>query len=289
MINTSGSVSQFSPLFIGGQLGYSGNVINFHQDISILVRDLPRLVTDIDLIVVRRSGVDPTSTKEFPVRRANVLTALQWLQENNPLFRDITINQTNLDALPVDGHVDHLLRSVTSDFVVNPTAGPAVDQSEDIDAALPQNETFAIPDPQRLGDTAAIGKMIADLRVKDADVIPWPKISITPTNEFEVTISLLLRPRRVSYYLDLADPGVLGDGLSYSVSLGQCRPPSYTAISRETSRTGPAPSKIQRRPIRSPPAVPIFRLQLSPALAGYDSGFHLSQTNRSAVEDHDHR
>ena len=37
-----------------GQYGYSGHVINFHQDVKSFATTLPRLTSDIDILVVRR-------------------------------------------------------------------------------------------------------------------------------------------------------------------------------------------------------------------------------------------
>lgn len=42
---------------------------------------------------------------DFRVRRANVLSALQWLIANNPFYGDITINYEVIASLPEDGNI----------------------------------------------------------------------------------------------------------------------------------------------------------------------------------------
>jgi hypothetical protein len=77
----------------GGQNGYRGNVINFHQDIQEFTNRLPRSPSSLDILVVRReSANDPSAFRDFTVRRGKVGRALIWLKENNPYYRDIIID-----------------------------------------------------------------------------------------------------------------------------------------------------------------------------------------------------
>ena len=39
-----------------GQYGYSGHVINLPQDVASFANSLPRLPSDLDVIVVRKKG-----------------------------------------------------------------------------------------------------------------------------------------------------------------------------------------------------------------------------------------
>ena len=50
-----------------GQYGYSGHVINLPQDVASFVRSLPRVPSQLDLVVVRREGA-AGSHKNFKVR-----------------------------------------------------------------------------------------------------------------------------------------------------------------------------------------------------------------------------
>ena len=69
-----------------GQYGYSGHVINLPQDNLSFARKLPRLPSQLDVIVVRKEGTNQ-SCHHFRVRRAVVHQALQWLVANNIYYQ----------------------------------------------------------------------------------------------------------------------------------------------------------------------------------------------------------
>ena len=52
-----------------GQFGYSGHVINLPQDVASFVDTLPRMPSQLDIVVVRREG-NAGSHKDFKVRRS---------------------------------------------------------------------------------------------------------------------------------------------------------------------------------------------------------------------------
>ena len=87
-----------------GQYGYSGHILNLPQDITSFVNSLPRSPATLDVIVVRRDGVNETH-RDFRVRRAVVLRALHWLIANNRYYNDVTIDTNTLEMLPIDGHL----------------------------------------------------------------------------------------------------------------------------------------------------------------------------------------
>ena len=60
------------------QYAYSGHVTNLPQDVASFANTLPRLPSELDVIVVRKEGA-AESHHDFRVRRSVVLHALQWL------------------------------------------------------------------------------------------------------------------------------------------------------------------------------------------------------------------
>ena len=96
-----------------GQYGYSGHVVNLPQDVASFTRSLPRLPSELDIIVIRKEG-SSSSHRDFNVRRGVVQQALQWLLVNNRYYRalGVTIDPNSLAQLPQDGNVSHLV-SVT--------------------------------------------------------------------------------------------------------------------------------------------------------------------------------
>lgn len=87
-----------------GQYGYRGHIINLPQDISSFATSLPRLPTELDIIVVRKKDA-LGSHRDFHVRRSRILSALQWLKENNRYYHTITIDDSALARLPEDGDI----------------------------------------------------------------------------------------------------------------------------------------------------------------------------------------
>ena len=100
-----------------GQYGYSGHILNLPQDVTSFVNELPRCPATLDIVIVRREGTDQTH-KDFQVRRAVVLTALQWLIANNMYYNDVVINNDTLAMLPVDSHLTNLTSVTLPSFII---------------------------------------------------------------------------------------------------------------------------------------------------------------------------
>ena len=88
-----------------GQYGYSGHVINFPQDVKSFATTLPRLPSEIDILVVRREREQ--THHDFHVRRRVVEEALTWLLANNIYYRKIgvSLDQDALACLPEDDNL----------------------------------------------------------------------------------------------------------------------------------------------------------------------------------------
>ena len=84
------------------QFGYNGHVINLPQNVSSFVSKLPRLPSDLHILLVRRNG-DNSSHKDFKVCRATVMHALQWLKGHNEYFANI--DHSHLAELSHDGDI----------------------------------------------------------------------------------------------------------------------------------------------------------------------------------------
>lgn len=111
----------------GGMIGYKGNCINLPQDLQNLARVLPRSIASLPIIIVCRQDQDsPTSFQDFHVNRANVLQWLRYLIANCPPYMElnIQISEENLEALPVDGNVAHLLPVINKEQLDNPSDCP---------------------------------------------------------------------------------------------------------------------------------------------------------------------
>ena len=87
-----------------GQYAYSRHVINLRQDVASFANTLPRLPSELDVIVVRKEGA-AESHNDFRVRRSVVFCALQWFLANNIYYRNIHIDPDAIAVLPEDGYL----------------------------------------------------------------------------------------------------------------------------------------------------------------------------------------
>ncbi|KAJ7740120.1 hypothetical protein B0H16DRAFT_1664507 [Mycena metata] len=130
------------------QRGVRGHIIVYPQRPSAIAQTLPPSITDVTtpICVVFVGSKPPTSewlrekAKPLIVRKERVLNALNWLKTHNHLYRDVVIDQTELDALPQEAvlpfHIQHVIPNTgidvtTSDYSVVVT---------DVDGNAPSNE-----------------------------------------------------------------------------------------------------------------------------------------------------
>jgi ATP-dependent DNA helicase PIF1 len=109
-----------SPCFLmwvskGGQYKTRGNVITFSQDLTNLCYSLPRLPEQLDILVVRKPGArDPSTYKDFRVRKEKIFRLLRYLKTHNPFYANIDILAPENVDLPLDGSILHRLPLVES-------------------------------------------------------------------------------------------------------------------------------------------------------------------------------
>ena len=87
-----------------GQYGYTGHVINLPQDVVSFANSLPRVPSELDVLVVRKDSEQ--SHRDFRVRRSVVQEALTWLLENRYYRANaIHLNEDTLQRLTQDGNL----------------------------------------------------------------------------------------------------------------------------------------------------------------------------------------
>ncbi|CAF4326216.1 unnamed protein product, partial [Rotaria magnacalcarata] len=89
------------------QSALKGNCISFPQDViniaTTLLLELDDLCDSLKIIFVGSRMSQRSQLKHIlTVRKKKIYDALQWLNQNNPLYRYITINQSTIDKLPDD-------------------------------------------------------------------------------------------------------------------------------------------------------------------------------------------
>lgn len=95
----------------GGQYGYRGHVINFYQDVSSIVYQLPRAISTLsECVIFRQQNHDLSGYNDLRVRKNKIKDALEFLIANNIYFSSrISLSQPNLDLLPIDGSIESSL------------------------------------------------------------------------------------------------------------------------------------------------------------------------------------
>ena len=169
-----------------GQYGYSGHVINLPQDVASFANSLPRLPSELDVIIVRKEGA-ADSHRDFRVRRAVVLRALQWLVDNK-YYRNVRINQEALAMLPEDGDLSGL-RSVTVDSTDEDTTSPStLDEGED-PYSTHLSGSFVPSTTQRMTEQETVRQTVQERQrhrqpAAAPPTVSWPPSGSTPINEF---------------------------------------------------------------------------------------------------------
>ena len=182
-----------------GQYGYSGHVINLPQDVSSFVNSLPRLPSDLDVIVVRKEGANHTH-RDFRVRRSVFHDALQWLIVHNRYYRanNVRINIDALDELPEDGNLSELpaitVESLGTEAATNstnntPTTSSPSTTDDTTEADDPYNahliQSFVPIATQSLTEQEAVQQSVREREYTSSPAtMMWPSIGGVPINEF---------------------------------------------------------------------------------------------------------
>ncbi|XP_055344659.1 uncharacterized protein LOC129592610 [Paramacrobiotus metropolitanus] len=150
----------------GQQLGYTGNVINFLQDVKGFAKKLPHHPSDLMSVVVT-SRHDADNYTAFRVSASRVRRALLWLKKHNMWYKDIQIDERALNSLPQDGNLHSLLATMN--------AIPA-EFSDEVERV----SDTGVPNIMQINQAAQIREAIGadDVRV------PYPAMNEVPIDEF---------------------------------------------------------------------------------------------------------
>ena len=97
-VSTHVSVCRLS----GGQIGYSGHVVNFERDVREFATSIPHRPEEIDFIVVRRQGTNRAGEavhRDFTIRPWVIRRWLEYLIANNPYYSDVTLDEERMRDL----------------------------------------------------------------------------------------------------------------------------------------------------------------------------------------------
>ena len=163
-----------------GQYGYKGHVINMPQDLSVFATSLPRLPSELDVMIVRKKGSNNTH-RDFRVRRMVVQRALQWLKRNNKYYRTIDIDVSVLSQLPEDGDLTDKCGVEIEDATEKQEEEEL--PSEDTDPA--DVATFIPVVARKMTEKDTIRKSVHHRQPTEDQVVPWPENGSVPIDEFK--------------------------------------------------------------------------------------------------------
>lgn len=149
-------------LHTGGQLGYTGNIINFWTRTNELAKQLPRDASSISSVVILNAK--PGSRySAFDVSGTRLRKALEWLKDNNPYYADIEIDRSRCDEYDRLQNIYDLMQTLS----LATHDDPVVDENSLLESS---------------GMAGNLGSRMND-QVNNA--IQWPTIDPGPLNEWE--------------------------------------------------------------------------------------------------------
>lgn len=110
-----------------GTVSYRGHCVTLPHNVQNVANVLPHLPKDIPIEIFSVKGENHNSDATFRVRRQKVTDALEWLCNNNPAYRVITIDHQRIDALPEDGPLPINCELMTNNNSSLPDNGPTDD------------------------------------------------------------------------------------------------------------------------------------------------------------------
>ncbi|KAG5941718.1 hypothetical protein E4U60_007726 [Claviceps pazoutovae] len=144
----------------GSQYHYKGHIISLLKDVGTVYDTLPLLPSELDTIV----------SAHFRSREG-IAVWLNWLVENNPLYRHVVIDPDRLSQLPVDGDVSDQLPTVEADDVKTEQDvrdAPATDN----DSTSTRTNTSTSTNSEELWEGVAVPHLMA--RQTDVDAFKEP-------------------------------------------------------------------------------------------------------------------
>lgn len=199
-----------------GQIGSRGHVCSFVQDISSICTILPRLPDDVQFIKVVKKYLQEggqIASKMFVVRKKAVLDALKWLKEFNVEYKNIQIEESNLNW--IENNIEQELPAnliemddieAAKNMPASEDMGPSESQTlsglQNISDNLCENQSVLgilpsiaphLPKEKDVQVIETLNSELNQLNKKNKTTIQFPYVSPEPLNEYEEENSLFTR------------------------------------------------------------------------------------------------
>jgi predicted Fe-S protein YdhL (DUF1289 family) len=167
----------------GGQYKYSGHTISFPQDISVIARNLPRRVEDIDFLIVRRRGAQ-SKYYECYVKTSWVMSALYNKIQMDKFYQDVQIDMNSVASLP-ENPTDVSTRLKFVDCDIEETNNIVDDiQWFPADHFHSHPSSFVAHLPNERREIEEIRTFIENSESSAVQSVDWPDIGSSPINEY---------------------------------------------------------------------------------------------------------
>ena len=184
----------------GTSVKQKGHTISFVQDVAGFAQRLPRGQPELPFIIIKA----PHQETMLKANRMHILAALEWLQKNNPHYRDIVIDKEVLSTYPDNSDtcltgvryidtVEELTEEDLLDCVNQPDEENL--QSDLIEDVAPSVVTADLPKETIRN---CIRAKIAQ-GSQEEGIIPWPKRAAKPASEFQSGFYAMSYPALLPY------------------------------------------------------------------------------------------
>lgn len=179
-----------------GTFGIKGHSVMFPKDFDNICNVLPRQQGEV-LKICKQYKIpssDHYSAQLFKVRKSVVIKALQWLNEHHPGYKDIVVNESNLNWIEEEEDV------LISDDELDVDVDMASDKKEELETVAEDQTEFTEEDVDFYGvalqysqntynkDSVELLKNIKDVKAGNGKKIPildFPQVSEDPIDEFK--------------------------------------------------------------------------------------------------------
>lgn len=189
----------------GGQYKYSGHTISFPQDITTIAKYLPRMLFDLDILIVKRKNPSEKAN-DFFVCKSRVLATLEYKIKNDPYYCDVQFNSFAISVLPDHPtDISSLLHYVTtSSYEPHQTT---TNSTYDTEVMLPpleiQPSSFVPVLANSCTELEHICNYLHLTHSNSTSSINWPPISLTAINEYN-TITLFAMAHATLFPMSIA-------------------------------------------------------------------------------------
>ena len=158
----------------GGATAMKGHSISFYQNVQGFSDKLPRRPEDLPIVLIKA----PYQRVPLTANRHKILNALEFLVNNNPDYRDITIDTEALQCYPTDSHtpLQHIPECTETETSFTLPPEPA-DTLDDFTGVLDDNDMAQTAAPFEM-PTRPASEQIRQVILGEEDtpaVLDWPE------------------------------------------------------------------------------------------------------------------